>query len=437
MKKLYKEFFYVPKHAKVPDRVFKTRTILSFLTSFVCFVIFCSSTYAWFNANRNCDIQPIQTAEVLLTVQSGEWYATSDSENHVSYTCPLAENDNHSFTITNVGTASTGYCVINADGETFNTVQIGKGDSLTLTIQAAIGTEITFSTNWGSYHNGIAFYSVSDGKSYPIYGDGDYIVISTTSYEIYTVAEGATLELIAEHYGVSASDILLYNGIGELIVGEEIKIPNTEVTEPLVIEKEVSYVLYTVAEGVTIEMLAEYYGVPAEEILSFNNITELVVGMEIKIPNTEITEPFMLEEIPTTEDVATPPNATPSDAEETVPGTEKATEPTEPTNSTEPENSAPPETEESTEPTTPAETETVPVETTPVETSAPSETETSAAPSEEPTEEAADVPDAETTPAATSEPEITEAMNDPNETSAPVTSDEPTVTDETATTDTQ
>lgn len=377
MKKIYRKFFYVPKHAKVSDKVFKSRTILSFLTSFVCFVIFCSTTFAWFNFNRNCDIQPIQTAEVFLPVRLGEWYATSDSENHVSYTCPLAENDNHNFTITNVGTASTGYCVINAGGETFSTVQIEKGNSLELNIRAAMGTEITFSANWGSYQNATVTYSVSEGNSYPVYGDGDCIIISNTPYEVYTVAEGATLELIAEHYGVSALDILLYNGIEELTVGEEIKIPNTEVTEPLVIAKEVSYVLYTVAEGVTIDMLAEYYGVSAEEILNFNNITDLIVGMEIKIPNTTVTEPFVLEETTATEDVATPPNATPSDAEETVPseeetivpGTEETTEPTEA------------EGEEVTEPTVPTETEQTgessEMETTPTATEAPTEETTS------------------------------------------------------------
>ena len=302
MKRIYKEFFYVPEHAEVPDRVFKTRTILSFLTSLVCFMIFCSSTYSWFNSNRNCDIQPIQTAEVLLTVQSDEWQATSDNENCVTDICPLATNDIHSFTIANVGTASTGYCVINAGGETFSTVQIEKGDSLTLIIQAAMGTEITFSANWGSYQNATATDSVSEGNSYPVYGDRDCIVISTTPYEVYTIAEGATLELIAKYYGVSASDILLYNGIEELTVGEE-----------------------------------------------------------IKIPNTTVTEPFVLEEIPTMEEVATPPNATPSDAEETipnedeavVPGTEEITEPDETESEEKPETTVPAETE----PTTSVESE--------------------------------------------------------------------------------
>ena len=368
MKRIYKEFFYVPEHAEVPDRVFKTRTILSFLTSLVCFMIFCSSTYAWFNSNRNCDIQPIQTAEVLLTVQSGEWNGISDNEDYVTYICPLATNDIHSFTIANVGTASTGYCVINAGGETFSTVQIENDDNLTLTIQAAMGTEIIFSANWGSYQNATATYSVSEGNSYPVYGDGDCIVISTTPYEVYTVAE-----------------------------------------------------------GVTIDMLAEYYGVSAEEILNFNNITELIVGMEIKIPNTTVTEPFVLEETPATEDIATPPNATPSDAEETVtnedetvvPGTEETTEPTEakgeevtePTASTEPE-----QTEENTEP-----------ETVPIETEAPTE-ETSA----EETEAITETEEVIETVAASTD-EVTEPTSLPETTA----SEETTSATETETTDAQ
>lgn len=378
MKKIYREFFYIPKHVKVSDRVFQTRTILSTLTMIICCAIFCSGTFAWFESNRSSQISPITAASYSLSVEiDGVNIGTSSYQSAVSYTCPLATEDLHTVTLTHSGTAENGYCVINAGSSTCSTAQIGKDESITLTIKAAQGENITFSAKWGEYQSGVATYSVSDGNSYPVYEDGDCIIISTTPYEVYTVTEGATIELIAEHYGVSVSDILLYNGISELTVGEEIKIPNTEVTEPLVIAEEVSYVLYTVAEGVTIEMLAEYYGVSAEEILNFNNITELIVGMEIRIPNTTVTEPFVLEETPATEDVATPPNATPSDAEENepdeeetdVPGTEETSEPTEA------------EGEEVTEPTVPTETEQTgessEMETTPTATEAPTEETTS------------------------------------------------------------
>ncbi len=56
-----------------------------------------------------------------------------------------------------------------------------------------------------------------------------------------------------------------------------------------------SFVYYVIEEGVTIEQLSEHYGVPAEDILIFNNVTELpAVGVQIMIPNTAVTAPFVL-----------------------------------------------------------------------------------------------------------------------------------------------
>lgn len=397
MKKIYREFFYIPKHAKVSDKVFRTRTILSALTMLICCAVFCSGTFAWFNSNRSSSVSPITAAKYSLSIVIDENdIGTSSYQSTVSYTCPLATGDQHTVTLTHNGTAENGYCVINAGGNTYSTVQIEKGGNITLTIQAAQGEEITFTANWGEYQSGATTYSVSDGDNYLVYGNGDCIEISSTPYQIYTVVEGATLELIAEHYGVSASDILLYNGIEELIVGEEIKIPNTEVTEPLVIAS-TNYVLYTVAEGVTLEMLAEYYGVSAEDILTFNSITELTVGEEIKIPNTVVTEPFVLNQESSVKDivgVATPSDAekstveesTPSEAENSTTGVatpsdaekterENATDSGEETSASETESSTPKETEENTEPTTQSETETGSTETTPIETPVSEETE--------------------------------------------------------------
>lgn len=385
--KIYREFFYIPKHAKVPEKVFRTRIILSTLTMLICCAVFCSGTFAWFTSNQRTEIPPITAASYsLLIAVDGTEIGTSNNENNVSYTCPLAAEDEHTVTFTSAGTAETGYCVINAGGKTYSTAQIGKGESMTLTIQAAQDEEITFSANWGAPQGGVATISGNAGDSYSIYGDGDCIEVSRTPYESYTVAEGVSLEQIAEHYGVSASDILLYNGITEITVGMEIKIPNTEVTEPPVVEEEVSYVLYTVAEGVTIDMLAEYYGVSADDILNFNNITELIVGETIKIPNTEVTEPFELpDEEPTseqTEETATPSDATestkPSEEEPSEPSTEETTEPSIPA-----ETEAQESTEATTEPTAPAESLPVSNEPPVAETTAPQETE--AAPEPEPT----------------------------------------------------
>lgn len=272
---------------KISDKIFNTKMILYVLTMLICTAIFCGGTYAWFTAQQGNSIYPVKSATYSLSVEiDGQYVGTCNHQSTVTYFCPLTTNDEHTVTLSYGGTAENGYCVIGSENNTYNTVQIKKGESITLTIQAAQDEEITFSAYWGenSYNN-----------SQKVYGNDDYIMISTTPYEIYLVCEDDTLESIAEKYGVDASDILLYNGISELTVSEEIKIPNPVVEEESVDEEE-NYVLYTVEEGVTIEMLSLYYGVSEEEILNFNGIVELTVGEEIKIPNTTVTEPFVLQE---------------------------------------------------------------------------------------------------------------------------------------------
>lgn len=221
-KKIYREFFYVPKYEKMTDKVFKGRIGLSVLTMIVCCALFCATTFAWFNSLQNTTVSPIVAADYSLSVEvNGQALDTNE------YTCPLTTEDRHVFTITASGTATTGYCQITVDGQSYTTVSIPKGTSITLTIVASQGEEISFSAHWGAY---------SDEGTH--YGDGAIIEISNTTYQLYTVPENVTLEQIAEYYYVSAADILLYNGISEIIVGSEIKIPNTNVTEPLVISEE-------------------------------------------------------------------------------------------------------------------------------------------------------------------------------------------------------
>lgn len=372
MKKIYQRFLNVLKHTEVSDRVFRTRTALSVLTILTCCVMFCSATFAWFTSEQSAGVAPITTASYSLdiTVDGGS-IGTCDSKNAVTYTCPLVKEDKHIFTITPTGTAETGYCVINGGDKTNSTDQINKGGSFTLTVVAKEGEAITFSANWGTYQS-LAVQALGYEGCGTV-GDGGCIEISSTPYELYTVAEGVTLDMLAEHYQVPAEDILIFNGITELTAGETIKIPNTAVTEPLVIADDTDYVLYTVAEGVTVDMLAEHYGVSAEEILSFNNITELTVGETIKIPHPKVREPFVLPEKEPSDEPDEDETPTPSES----PAPTETPAPSEtPTPS---ETPAPPETPTPTETPTateaPEQTETPALSETPQEPEAPSEVE--------------------------------------------------------------
>lgn len=221
-KKIYREFLYIPKYEKMTDKVFKGRIGLSVLTMIVCCVLFCATTFAWFNSLQNTTVSPIVAADYSLSVEvNGQALDTNE------YTCPLTTEDRHVFTITASGTATTGYCQITVNGQSYTTVSIPKETSLALTIVAAQGEEISFSAHWGACSD--------EGERY---GNDAVIHVSNTPYQLYTVAENVTLEQIAAHYHVSAADILSYNGISQITIGAEIKIPNTNVTEPLVILEE-------------------------------------------------------------------------------------------------------------------------------------------------------------------------------------------------------
>lgn len=286
-KRLYREFLYIPKYAKMTDKVFKSRICLSVLTMLVCCALFCASTFAWFNSLQNTTVSPIVAADYSLSVEiNGQTFDTNE------YTCPLATEDCHVFTITASGTATTGYCQITVNGHVFTTVSIFKGTSITLTIVASQGEEISFSAHWGAYSG--------EGDRY---GDSAVISISNTPYQLYTVPENIALEQIAEYYGVSASDILLYNGISQITVGSEIKIPNTNVTEPLVISEEPT--------GDTTEPTEEPTASTEETTEPTEEVTE---------PTVAVTEPVADSEPEPTENetTATEPAQNESVPEETV-----------------------------------------------------------------------------------------------------------------------
>lgn len=204
------------------DRVFMTRLALSAVTMLACCAVFCSTTLAYFTSNQSVGVSAIQAAETFtnVSVQDDE-IGTCSSEDTVTYTCPLTENDLHTFTLTADGTASESYCVLNIGDETYSTETLENGDSMEITVQAAEGTKIIFNSNWGEYEG-----TQSSQRSSAI------IRVSKTPYEQYKVQEGVTLSDLSKYYGVSKEDILVYNGITELTVGKTIKIPNTSVTTP-------------------------------------------------------------------------------------------------------------------------------------------------------------------------------------------------------------
>ncbi len=271
--KLYKELFYIPKHEKLPDKVFRCRMVVSLLTIFACTVVMAASTFALFYSEVSTDNSTLVGAYYSVTVESVE---------NGTYICPLAFEDKYTFEIKADGTATTGYCKIQVGEQIYYTEQIFRGSSLILTVQAAEDTPIVFTPQWGTLSEDTC---------------GNEIIHSTTPHTPYKIEPTARLANIAAHYGVSEEDILIYNNIpavatadinGEstitLEVGMELKIPNpAEDATPY----KVPYATYVVEPTATLDAISAHYGISIEDIYAFNDVNTYSVGMSLKIPNAD------------------------------------------------------------------------------------------------------------------------------------------------------
>ncbi|HIA91961.1 TPA: LysM peptidoglycan-binding domain-containing protein [Candidatus Saccharibacteria bacterium] len=109
--------------------------------------------------------------------------------------------------------------------------------------------------------------------------------VTTEDISKHTVANGESLDDIAEQYGVSTDTIKWANDMTSNVVasGKELTIPP------------VNGVVYEVKEGDTAEKLAETYKAEADEIITFNDaeLTGLVAGETIIIPDGEKPAPVV------------------------------------------------------------------------------------------------------------------------------------------------
>ncbi len=276
MSKFIYEKIHKEEEHKLTEKTFRTRMITSVLCMIACMVAMLSSAFAWFTVDISSDMAVISAAnysiEVTVKDNSGNQEIVSQtvkgSENGVGnyrYTCPLVEDSLHSFEVKATGTAKTGYC------------------------QILISQTI-------------------DGS------------VKTTQYKTYPIAQGKKLDVrIQAAEGCVIEFCPAWGSLENTAVTFSLRRPQTFYID----HSATPYIEYLVVEGVTLEALAEYYGVSVEDICIYNGISELEVGETIKIPGIEddSIEPYM----PPQAGVATPSNATPSDAMQQT-GAEQATE---------------------------------------------------------------------------------------------------------------
>ncbi|MBR4295408.1 MAG: LysM peptidoglycan-binding domain-containing protein [Clostridia bacterium] len=269
--KIYKKPSTALEQEKLSDKVFLRKIAASFLTILACTVVLAASTLARFYTDVSTENSRI----------SGAYYSVTVNKTKTNtYICPLVFEDKHTFEIKADGNAATGYCKIQIGSNIYYTEQINRGETLLLTVIAAKGTVISFTPQWGT-----SSYYVTDGIC------PDTINHSVTPSASYIVEVTAKLSDIAAYYGVPEVDILTYNGISKISVGDELKIPGAESTvKPYAVD----FALLKIEERATIEGIAGHYGISAADILLYNNISAIQVDTVIKIPGVPAdTEPYV------------------------------------------------------------------------------------------------------------------------------------------------
>lgn len=201
MKKLYYEFFYIPKYGKIREKVMLTRVAMTVAVLICCLAAMSMAAYAYFSydVSSSANIIKASNFEAKVSIQiTDERGATVDiipiTSNYKSFkTNELQPGKYYTVTITPTerSTAKTGFVVITATGceETYHTQQLGvdenvsggKTPQIIFKLMVTDQTDVVFLAHWGTS----SYYDAYKNK-----GDSEELYI-TQEEEIKMTINGA------------------------------------------------------------------------------------------------------------------------------------------------------------------------------------------------------------------------------------------------------
>ena len=186
MRKLYNEFFYIPKHGKVREKVMLTRIAMTVTIVIMCLAAMSITAYAYFSYNITSGSNIIKAANFEANVS-----ITDSNNDPVTVTkdgkVQTANLDAGKYTIELTkgnSTADTGFCVISIGDKTYYTDQIGvdvKKDLTDATVKFDLWlsspTKLEVLSHWGTS----VYYGYGDDGRTEIFIVSDAKVDLTTN----------------------------------------------------------------------------------------------------------------------------------------------------------------------------------------------------------------------------------------------------------------
>ena len=189
MRKLYREFFYIPKYGKIREKVMLTRVVTTVAVIVFCLAAMGITAYAYFSYNITSGSNTIKAAsfytDVTVQITDADGKAvdnsqitpiTSDHKNFVVRGLEVGKWYKFTIVKSERNTAETGFIVVSSEGcpITYHTQQLGVDKSvpgeytseITFKLMITDATEVTLKSHWGtsSFYSDYKIDSVNDER---------------------------------------------------------------------------------------------------------------------------------------------------------------------------------------------------------------------------------------------------------------------------------
>ena len=286
MRKLYREFFYVPKYGKVRDKVMVTRLTMLAVIVVLSLAAMSLSAYAYFYSSITSGKNIIESAHfetdvsVRISSASGTEVTVLTSD-HQSHKAELTGGQTYYITIqhTTRSTAKTGFVIITAEGcgNRYHTQQLGKDQAgnterVTFYVKPTGNTTMTFRSHWGTSSYYAEFHDIG------------------TNSELYILqGETVTIPITGAPAPVDKTPVTTPEAT-EPVVEETVPVTEPEETIPeetTPVEPAPTEIIHKVVEGETLKKIADLYGTTIDHLVAYNNIEDsnnILIGQDLKIP---------------------------------------------------------------------------------------------------------------------------------------------------------